>query len=173
MKTLRVFLIALLLSFLLTPGIATAIPFPNPDPTQVGDDLDDSGIFFHDPQVISLEIIDVGPLLGGGGAEFGFFFAGSDVSNPANLFTIFETTDQDPDPGGPGSVTQLAIIDFPNGNVIDGDEGVIQNSFAGSGNIGFYLTPDPAFNIAYGIPATLFTDPTLNPGGVEFGSTIF
>lgn len=170
MKRFYLFLVIAVMGAFVFAGNVSAVSLPNPNPALFGDDLDDSGIFVPSASVVSLEIFDLGPFAGIGGAEFGFFFEGADVSNPANLITIFDPLDQDPDPGGIGSILQIAFIDFSAGTVIDFDDGStpsIQDTFVTStANIGFWLLPDPLL----GIP-TLFTVPSLNAGGVDVAAT--
>ena len=124
---------------------------PNPDPDNLADDIQGSGYFAHADQVYFQEFFDIGPALGLQGSEFGFFFAGTDITDPLNLIPIFDSSDI-------GSQNRLAQVDFAVGNVHDLDEGnVIQNTFTGTGNIGFYFSLDPLS----GVP-TLFSDPLLN-----------
>lgn len=156
-----------------------ANPFPTPDPIPdptltttdtwtFGADLDDPGLFMHSSHSVTIELLDLGDLnlLGGSGLgnSFGFYFEGADVTNPANLHGIFDLSDITAWPFAP--VSQAAIIDFDQGLVIDADANVIQSSFTGSGNIGFAILPDPTL----GIPI-LFTEPFLNPGGVDISGT--
>ena len=80
-------------------------------------------------------------------STFGFYFAGSDLSNPANLVPIFGPEDIGPD--------QVAGIDFDLGIVVDIDAGIPQSFFSGSGPIGFFWLSSVA---------TLFTESALNGG---------
>lgn len=164
MKRFYLFFVIAVTGILIFAGNGNAAPLPNPDPSVFGDDLDDPGLFIPSDLVVNFEVFDPGTFLGLGGNTFGFFFDGMDVTNPANLFTIFDPSDQDT-----GSIPQIALIDFSAGIVYDYDDGssvTPQDTFTGAGNIGFYLTPDPAL----GIP-TLFTVPSLNLGGEDFAGT--
>lgn len=145
-----------------TPGYA--VSFTNPNPAVFGDDLEDSGVFTPSPTgVLTVEIFDLAGALGVG-STFGFFLEG----NPSELIPIFDPSDQDPDPGGPGSVPQVAAVDFSLGLVFDLDDASsVQSSFSGTGDIGFFLDPVPDDP---GIP-TLFTVPSLNPLGVDVAGT--
>jgi len=86
-------------------------------------------------------------------STFGFYFAGTDLSDPASLVPIFGPEDM-----GPG---QTAGIDFDLGIVVDLDAGVLQSTFSGHGPIGFFwLSP----------VATLFTEAALQ-GGIDVAGT--
>lgn len=161
------FLLILALSgtILLFSGVNVTAVISNPNPSIFGDDLGDPGIFIPSDLVFNVEIFDAGGGIGLG-STFGFFFQGADVTNPANLITIFDPFDQNPDPGGAGDIPQIAAIDFSVNTVFDVDATSVQDVFTGTGNIGFFLTPDPLF----GIP-TLFTVPSLNAGGVDVAAT--
>jgi hypothetical protein len=117
----------------------------NPNPVDFAAD-DGSSLFSPLDPVLSVEVFDFFPL----GSTFGFYFEGADVTNPANLITIFD----------PGDATgDLANIDFAAGQVVDVDVPAIQSVFAGSGNIGFFLSiPDI-------LPQPLFSQASLNPFG--------
>jgi hypothetical protein len=142
--------ISILLSMVL-PINSRADLIPNPDPASLADDIQGSGYFAYDDQVYFKEWFDVGPILGLQGSEFGFFFAGTDITDPVNLIPIFDASDI-------GMQNRLALVDFAAGNVYDLDQGnVLQNTFTGTGNIGFYFSLDPLS----GVP-TLFSDPVLN-----------
>ena len=144
----------LLSSFLLLVVLPIESPadlIPNPDPAKWADDIQGSGYFVHADQVFFEQFLDVGLDLGLQASEFGFFFAGTDITDPINLIPIFDASDI-------GNQNRLAQVDFVAGNVYDLDEGnVIQNSFTGTGTIGFYFSLDPLS----GVP-TLFSDPFLN-----------
>ncbi len=159
------FCLSLAIALIGSVGLAAnsdAIPFPNPAPTTFADDLDDLGIFFPSDLVVTFEIFDLGALAPAfAGNTFGFFF----VTDPANLITIFDPLDQDPDPSTPDD-KQIGVVNFLTGTVIDWDELTVQDTFSGIGNIGFFLTPDASF----GLP-TLFTVPSLNPLGLDFSGT--
>lgn len=158
---------------LLAAGPCWAVPIANPNPALLGDDIDGSGLFLPSEQVIGIEILDLGPLLTGGpaspfpaagfgGSEFGFYYAG----DPSTRTAIFDPFDQDPDPGGPGSVIQLASIDFANGVVYDFDEGAVQSTFtARPGPVGFYLrlAADVVNFFGFGFD-TIFSEPARNNG---------
>ncbi len=150
MKLFAVLLSSFLMLMVL-PIKSRADFIPNPDPANLSDDIQGSGYFAHADQVYFQEFLDIGPALGLQGSEFGFFFAGTDITDPLNLIPIFDSSDI-------GSQNRLAQVDFAVGNVHDLDEGnVIQNTFTGTGNIGFYFSLDPLS----GVP-TLFSDPLLN-----------
>ncbi len=123
-------------------GTAAAIPFPNPDPGSLLDDLDGSGYFTPgNTGSLSIELFDLGDSV----ASFGFFGQGT----PGNLIPIFEA----------GDLTgESAIIDFSVGYVFDAEDNSIQSLFPAASTIGFYL--DFAGNI-------LYSDPTLNLGGLD------
>jgi len=151
------FFAVLLSSFLMLMALplkSRADLIPNPDPSTLADDIQGSGYFAPADEVYFQESLDIGPLLFGlPGSEFGFFFAGTDITDPLNLIPIFDASDA-------GSQNRLARVDFTTGSVIDLDEGnVVQNTFTGMGNIGFYFSLDPIS----GVP-TLFSDPFLNSG---------
>jgi len=178
-KIIHVFILILVCTLLFSVN-ANATPFatpnPIPDPTlqttntwTFGPDLDDPGLFMHSSQVVTIELLDFGDLglLGGSGAgtSFGFYFEGADVTNVANIHGIFDIHDITAWPFAP--ISQSAVIDFNQGTVFDADAGYsVQSSFSGSGNIGFAVLPDPTL----GIPI-LFTEPFLNPGGVDISGT--
>ena len=162
-KSIKLFALLLgsFLMLMVLPIKSDADLIPNPDPTFWADDIQGSGYFSHADQVFFQELFDVGPTLGEfvQGSEFGFFFAGSDITNPINLIPIFDASDV-------GNQNRLARVDFTTGNVYDLDEGnAIQNTFTGSGNIGFYFSLDPIT----GVPS-LFSDPSLNIDGDVFGT---
>jgi hypothetical protein len=166
MKRTCFFIMRATIVLLVFAGQAGATLLPNPDSSVFGNDLDDLGIFVPSDPLVVIELYDLGPLIPVGGSTFGFFFDGSDVSNPANLVTLFDPSDQDPDPGGPGSILQLAGVDFAGGNVYDIDDNSIQSTFSGTGNVGFFLTLDPVLGLS-----TLFSVASLNPGGVDHMAT--
>jgi hypothetical protein len=143
----RVVVVVLLLS----AAKVFAIPFANPDPGLFGPDRDGNGYFSQaGVPTISLELLDIA------GFEFGFFFQ----NDPGTLITIFDPLDADPDPGGPGSVTPIALIDFTGGFVFDIDENIVQSLFTGStDNFGFYATLGGG---------TVYSDASLNPGGTDW-----
>ena len=148
------FSVILLISFLMLmvlPLDSRAALIPNPDPASLADDIQGSGYFTHSDQVYVQEFLDVGPMLGLQSSEFGFFFERTDINDPINLIPIFDASDI-------GSQNRAALVDFATGNVYDLDQGgVLQNTFTGTGNIGFYFSLDPSS----GVP-TLFSDPVLN-----------
>ncbi|KPK36926.1 MAG: hypothetical protein AMK70_00625 [Nitrospira bacterium SG8_35_1] len=173
MKTFLGISTRLIISFLFVLalyGISGALIL-NPDPSTYGAD-DGTEIFMPAQQFLGIEIIDV---LGGlpGLSTFGFFFEGSDVNDISNRYTIFDTYDQDTNPAdAPG--LQVAIIDFASRNVFDADDQnflinpllSVQDTFNGSGNIGFFLD----VNISDGA-FTLFSVPELNNGGKDSMAT--
>jgi hypothetical protein len=157
---LFVFLLSSFLMLMVLPIKSRADLIPNPDPANLADDIQGSGYFSHADQVFFQEFYDIGPTWEFvQGSEFGFFFAGTDITDPINLIPIFDSSDV-------GSQNRLAQVDFAAGNVHDLDDGdVIQNTFTGSGNIGFYFSLDPIL----GVPS-LFSDPSLNIDGDVFGT---
>lgn len=130
----------------------------NPFPGAFADD-DGTEIFTHIGEFFSLELFDFGDSLSLAGNTFGFFFEGTDVTNPANLITIFGPEDVDPDPGGVGSVPQVAGVNINGGFVVDVDASEIQSAFTGSGDVGFFLQVDPLGTS----PLTLFSVNAFNP----------
>jgi len=151
-------MIAVLLLFS-SEGTATVI---NPAPSVFGPD-DGTELFVPSDPVLSLEVFDFTSSAVGIDSTFGFFYE----SAPGTLIPIFGSGDQDPDPSGPGSVPQVAGIDFASGQVIDIDEGVVESTFTALGtNIGFYLALDPAF----GVP-TFYTVQSLNSSGLDSAAT--
>jgi len=180
MKKIMYLFSVIALCMMLFAGNASAVPFPTPDPIPdptnpantwtFGADVDDSGIFRHSSQIFTIELLDLGDLslLSGGGAvgnSIGFYFEGANVADLSNLHGIFDISDITAYPVGP--ISQAAIVDFNQGKVFDVDDGLsVQSSFSGSGNIGFAILPDPTL----GIPI-LFTEPFLNPGGVDISGT--
>jgi hypothetical protein len=127
---------------LLIASKAAAIPFPNPDPGSLLDDVDGSGYFTTGSLgSLSLELFDLGDSV----ASFGFFSQGT----PGSLIPIFEAGDL---------AGEAAIIDFSVGYVFDAEDNAIQSLFAATSTVGFYL--DFAGFI-------LYSDPTLNLGGLD------
>ena len=121
---------------------ASALPFPNPDPGTLADDIDGSGYFSTGALgSLSLELFD----LGDSSAIFGFY----DRDTPASQVPIFEATDL---------TGAAAIIDFTAGFVFDVEDDAIQSLFAPVDEVGFYL--DFA-------GFTLYSDPTLNLGNTD------
>jgi len=168
--------IGCLLILLGAPVFATPI-MDNPAPNIAGDD-DGSTLFLPDSVAVSIEILDLGPLLAGGpfpvdgfgGSTFGFYFA----HDPKNLITIFDPTDQNPDPGGPDDSAQSALINFLTGEVTDVDEDATQSTFAPATDspIGFYLGLSDDLVDFFGFDYdTIFTQAFLNPDGVDRAGT--
>ncbi len=158
-----IFFTVLLSSFLILMALpikSRADLIPNPDPSTLADDIQGSGYFAPADEVYFQESLDIGPLLFGlPGSEFGFFFAGTDITDPNNLIPIFDASDI-------GSQNRMAMVDFTTGNVIDLDEGnVLQNTFTGMGNIGFYFSLAPISGAQ-----TLYSDPSLNIDGDVVGT---
>ncbi|MCB1843846.1 MAG: hypothetical protein KDI09_12860 [Halioglobus sp.] len=121
---------------------ALALPFPNPDPGNVGDDIDGTGYFsVGSAGSLTFELFD----LGDSNAIFGFY----DRDTPATLVPIFEAAD---------ATGSAAIIDFTAGYVFDVEDNAIQSLFAPVDVLGFYL--DFAGFM-------LYSDPSLNLGGAD------
>lgn len=133
---------------------------------------DGTKLFMPSQTVFSVELLDEG--LGVYPSTFGFYFQ----SDPSNLIAIFGFEDQDPDPGGPGSTQQEAMIDFLSGKVYDFDD----PNFSVDPNLAIQSTFTPGLNpigFFYGLDLTssglggsilMFTDPLLN-GGVDMAAT--
>jgi len=166
---------------LLLAGSASALPIANPYPTQLGSDTNGSGLFRPQDWFVSLEVLDLGPMLTGGpmspfpsngfgGAEFGFYYA----NDPGTRIAIFDPTDQNPDPNGPGSVQQYAAVDFLSGQVFDYDAGnTLQSTFAGGtvAPIGFYLTLSQDLVDFFGFGFnTMYSQASLNPGDQDMAA---
>jgi hypothetical protein len=134
--------IAVASCLMLVASMASALPFPNPDPGSLNDDLDGSG-YFNTGSIgsLSVELFDLGDTV----ASFGFFGQGA----PGTLIPIFEASDLT----GEG-----AIIDFVAGYVFDVEDNSIQSFFTPVSTVGFYL--DFAGFL-------LYSDPTLNLGGLD------
>jgi hypothetical protein len=150
---------------LVVSGASFAGPLSNPDPGSFGNDLEDTGLFLPENQVIGIELFDLPAQAGFSvGFEFGFYFAGDDVSDTSNLHTIFDHLDQNPNPDNPDG-DQVAVIDFANGVVLDVDDNVLQSAFSPQGDplpyIGFYVT----------IPGTTIFTEAANNAGVDMAST--
>jgi hypothetical protein len=126
-------------------GAATLIPPPGFDPD------DGTELFIPSDGVLNAEIWDLGAFL----VTFGFFYG----TEPGTLIPIFgpedETTIGDP---------QRALIDFDRGVVWDIDDAERQSSFFTD------LGTDIGFYLALG-STTLYTVPSLNPGGVDLAAT--
>lgn len=142
-----------LIGLLLVTGTTLATPIPNPQPGVLADDLDDSGYFTPGSPLFVFEVSDVGESVVGVGSTFGFYFEGSDVNDPTNLITIFEPTDTTGD---------QSSVNFASGIVVDIEDAIVQNTFSGSGDIGFFLT----LNAFGGL--TLFSDPLLNDNDLDW-----
>lgn len=137
-------------AFILVSANATAI-ISNPDP---GTWADDSGVETFTPGALtaSIEIYDPFDVF----SVFGFYFVGTDVTNPSNLTIIFDQFDQ-------GAPAQSALIDFTSGAVFDADDTVLQDTFTpGLGDVGFFLHVNGT---------SLFTEAGLNPGGLDLSGT--
>jgi hypothetical protein len=160
----------LIFVFALFGARAFALVIPNPDITAFGDDLEDSGIFSPTSLVIAIEFLDIlGDL--GVASEFGFYIAGSDLSDPGSLIPIFDGLDQAPDPGGlggdiPDGLPSVAIF-FDSGVVIDLDDGSLQATFTGAGG---GPNPDIGFYLAVSDGTTVFSEPAAN-GDIDLAAT--
>ena len=144
----------LLLTLLLLgfSGNGWAITVPNPNPALFGPDIGGSGLFSHGDRILGFELYDLAEITFGddSGFEFGFYFA----SDPTTLISIFETTDNSTSP----PIQEAAVL-FNTGEVVDRDQGILQNTFTTSSeDIGFFLRQGTA---------TLFTEAALNPFGGE------
>lgn len=173
---------AIVITLLLTAASAAwSLPLTNPAPSILGNDIGGSGLFSPGNVSVGIEILDLGPLLTGsqasvfpangfGGAEFGFYFA----NDPTTRVTIFDSLDQNPDPGGPGSVAQVALIDFLTGEVRDEDAGVQQSAFAAGSSypIGFYLTLAQDMVNFFGLGFdTIYSESYLNPSAEDMSAS--
>lgn len=128
------------LAFASICGSAAAVPFANPSPGTLGEDIDGSGYFIPVANSVVTEFVDSFEGL----TEFGFFKKG----DAGTLTVVFDATDV---------AGQSAIIDFATGIVGDVDEGAVQDTFVGPlTEIGFYVSIN-------GI-GTIFSDPSLNGG---------
>lgn len=155
---------------------ASAVVIPNPVPGDFGPDIGGTppyrGKFVPDNLVVSVEAVDLGPLapVPPGpfeGSEFGFFFN----SDSGTLIKIFDKSEQNPDPNGPGSAPPRAFIDFVAGTIVDPvgpgpADDVLKSVFTPKNDkIGFYLIPDPDLQALLGVPiGTIYSTPGLNPG---------
>jgi len=152
----------LLFSWLALAAAPAAAALVNPLPGVFGDD-DGTQTFVPGEGILGIELMDHGDVLP---TAFGFFF----LSDPTTYIPLFGVEDQNPDPGGPGSVTQLALADMAAGLVYDLDAGnVVQNSFTGSGGIGFWLFVDTSSR--GGGPVVLHSIPSLYSGGLDLCAT--
>lgn len=151
-----------LLSLAVTPAAAVPFAIPAPLVAEAGPDIDGSGYFNPaDNASVAIELFDLAGSTAPLGTRLGFYRQGA----PGALFTIFEITDQQTiaDPQ-----QQRALIDFATGRVLDWDSGqasgTLQNVFAPGTN------PFGLFVQILGL-GTFFSDPLLNPGGVDvFGA---
>jgi hypothetical protein len=165
------YVVIFLMCTMMVAGHVNATPYPTPADITIGgttysfgSDLDDTGIFIHSPNIVTFEFLDAGALAPGsvwGGSFFGMYFEGSDVSDPANLITIFDNFDTAP--------LSQTNVDFSTGQVFDVTNSTVQDTFTpSSGNIGFFLAPDPALGFAsdpvLGFPI-LYSEEALNPLG--------
>ncbi|MCP5125163.1 MAG: hypothetical protein H6973_05865 [Gammaproteobacteria bacterium] len=127
--------------------MANATPFANPDPTTLLDDIDGSGYFIPEPGgSLGIKLSDIAS---GPGSIFGFFFQGSDISDPANLIVLFDETD---------AVNDIVLVDFAVGFSYDHEDSVVQSTFTPMSGvpIGFF------FQVPTLPP--LFSDASLNSG---------
>lgn len=121
---------------------ASALPFPNPNPPGLGDDLDGTGYFDTGALgSLAFELFDIVD----GSSSFGFY----DQADPGTLIPIFEDTDL---------TGEAAIVDFTNGFVFDAEDAALQSLFAPISTVGFYWA---------GFGTVLYSDPTLNLGGAD------
>jgi hypothetical protein len=148
MKKILFILLAVGLVFAANTSYALLIGGPSPIPGFGNDD--NSTYFSPNDNVLAFEFFDLGGI--GTGTEFGFFFE----NTPGTLVPIFEPADE----GG-----ELATVNFTNliGVVFDVEDASVQSLFANQfTDIGFYLNINAN---------TFYTDPALNPGGVDFAAT--
>jgi len=154
-------------------NLAWAVLIDNPSPAIAGDD-EGAEVFTPDDVVVAIEILDLATILTGGpfpaggfgGSEFGFYY----FNDPGNLITIFDATDQNPDPGGPGDNAQIALLNFLTGEVLDSDAGTTQSNFTPLANtpLGFYLTLSDDFVDFFGFNFnTIYSQASLNPDGED------
>lgn len=117
---------------------------------------DGAALFNPENVVISVELYD---LLGASTTTaFGFYFAGADLADPSNLISLFGPDDQTV-----GSDVQSAVANFGTGVVLDIDDNGFQSLFPSqAANIGFFMVINSS---------VFFTDPALNPGGVDLAGT--
>jgi hypothetical protein len=148
MKKILFILLAVSVLFAANPSYALLIGGPSPIPGFGNDD--NSTYFSPNDNVLAFEFFDLGGIVTG--TEFGFFFE----NTPGTLVPIFEPADES---------GELAFVNFTNviGSVFDAEDSAVQNLFANQfTDIGFYLSINAN---------TFFTDPALNPGGVDFAAT--
>lgn len=134
--------LAATLTLLVVASNASALPFANPNPGGLADDLDGNGYFDTGALgSLAFELFDIID----GSSSFGFF----DQADPGTLIPIFEDTDL---------TGEAAIVDFNNGYVFDAEDAAVQSLFAPMSSIGFYFA---------GFGTVLYSDPTLNLGGAD------
>ncbi len=160
MKKLGTILLAGFLGVLLCFDLATADPFPDLSLPGIGSDLDDSGYFYPENEVVNIELYDLAELHPNlTGSSFGFFFQ-DDPSR--TLIELFDQNDLLTSGAAPSSA-----VDFQNGFVWDLDANELQGNFftPTDNNIGFYLQYETDTTI------TLFSDPLLNPENRDYAAT--
>lgn len=149
MKTILIILACIFFSSTYLGGKSFATPFPNPNPADFGDDIDGSGYFVPNDIIISAELVDQLNFTGLG-TSFGFYFKGNHIAT----YDIFDVNDISND-----GTDDIALIDFTGNFIWDADLDVLQEVFPDiDGNIGFYFSL---------VGITLYSDSTLNPGGVD------
>lgn len=156
MQQIRKLIYAFFLAPLLLAPTAQAA-FVNPDPTTYSNDTN-TELFSPIPgpnQVfVAIEFLDFASLVTT--STFGFYFANSDPSDPANRIGLFGPAIHNTVPA------QQSLIDLSNGFVFDVNNSIITSTFASLGNvIGFYLDlPDTGL--------TLYSQTSLNVGNLDF-----
>jgi len=176
MPELKKHLFAILLLGVSFNGWTATIP--NPDPAELGPDINQSGLFNHTGAALSIEILDQLEIFTGGtiGFEFGFYYGGSDPFQQSQRHIIFGAEDNN----ALLTTPQLATVDFVNGVVVDLDAllavdlmNVEQSTFTpdplGASAIGFFLNI-PVIGPLFGIPVPIFTQALLNPGGEDLAA---
>lgn len=153
-------ILPLILFFLVLFPIPSQATIINPLPGKFGSD-DGTQLFDPCQCMAALEGYDLSDTGNLTGSTFGFFYWGTDLSDPNNLITLFDPLDKIVDGQRP-----KATVDFVNGIVYDVDAGVIQGTFNPlGGHIGFFFEPDATL-----YPDALFTVASLN-GGVDVAAT--
>jgi len=138
------------------PVGASAVAIGNPDPVNFGGD-NGAQYFIPGSPGVSVKLLD--PL----GAvtpstSFGLFNLGTDLSDPANIGLLFDST---------ATVGTGAAIDFTTGTIFNAANAPTDTFSPGHAIGFFYSFTDPNSQSV----VTLFTDPLLNPGGADLAAT--